>query len=191
MKKLSSRIETFPEGNFISVCNGEINGFVCTQIIKHNKDNMSKTWYEATDNGYIKRTHTYNGNYMYGVSLSVLPSVSHKTSFKLLEATAKMAVSFNLKGGILGARIPSYHKYADKMTVENYVFQKNKRGRFLDPELNIYVKAHLAPIKILPNYFKDPESLNYAVLLEWRNPLYLLGKLFPALRGLLVNMTEM
>ena len=87
MKKLSSRIETFPEGNFISVCNGEINGFVCTQIIKHNKDNMSKTWYEATDNGYIKRTHTYNGNYMYGVSLSVLPSVSHKTSFILTSAS--------------------------------------------------------------------------------------------------------
>jgi hypothetical protein len=190
-KMFYSRIETFPEGNFVAVFDNDLVGFVCTQIIKFDKKNISKTWYEATDNGYIKKTHNYNGDYMYGVSLSVLPSATHLTSFRLLEATGKMAVGFNLKGGILAARIPSYYKYADHVQVEDYVFKRNKRGKFLDPELNIYYKAHLRPVKILKDYINDPDSLNYGVLLEWRNRFYYLGKAIPPLRKWLVKLTNM
>jgi hypothetical protein len=190
-EKLQSRIETFPEGNFVAVSNGKIVGFVCAQIVKYDPKNHAKTWYAATDNGYIKKTHTYSGDYMYGVSLSVLPFVSRIVSSKLLEATGKMAVRYNLKGGILGGRIPSYHKYATKIPVEEYVFKKNKRRKYLDPELNIYAKAHLKPIKILKDYFNDPESMNYGVLLEWHNKFHWIGKVFPPIRNWLAALTEM
>lgn len=190
-KMLRSRLETFPEGNFVAISDGHLDGFVCTQIVKYNNDIVTKNWYEATDNGYIKKTHDYNGDYGYGVSLSVLPTAPHRTPFQLLEAAGKMAVGFNLKGGLLGARIPSYHKYADQVPIEEYVFKKNKRGKYLDPEINLYFKAHFKPIKILKDFIKDPASMNYGVLLEWRNGFYPLGRVFPPIRKWLVQVTKM
>jgi ribosomal protein S18 acetylase RimI-like enzyme len=58
------------------------------------------------------------------------------------------------------------------MSVEEYVYARTKTGRVLDPELALYLSLGMKIEKIIPNYFDDPESLNYGVLVSWANPFY-------------------
>lgn len=178
-----SCIKTFPDGIFVAEEKGKIVGVVVTQIVNYNYEleDFSLNWCEATDNGRIKDTHNPNGDTLYGVNLSVSRHASRNVSRLLLELVGKLAIKHNLKRGILGGRLPRYHKYKNKMSAEEYIHAISETGRTLDPELYLYQKIGLKMIKLLPNYFNDPESCNYGVLLVWENPFYPLTRRFPAL----------
>ena len=64
-----------------------------------------------------------------------------------------------------------YYKYADKISIKDYIFSK-KIGIPRDPEIAFYQRSGLKIIKIIPEYFRDVESLNYGVLVAWENPFY-------------------
>lgn len=170
---IKSRIETFSEGQLVALIDEKIVGFVSTEIVNYDFSHPL-TWYEVTDNGFIKKSHDLKGDTLYGVTLSVHPQYQNKgIGTKLMIEVGRLLIKYNLKQGILGARIPSYHKYSDKIKVEDYVqLKEEKDGIPPDPELAFYQKLGLKMIKIIPNYFKDPESLNYGVLFVWRNPFY-------------------
>lgn len=175
ISKFKSRIKTFPEGTLVAELNGEIIGVVSTEIVNYDWQKESYTWYEITDNGYIAKTHNPQGNTLYGVDLSVIPEAPRGVGTKLLECVAKLAIRYNLPYGMLGGRMPDYHKYADKYTPKEYVNAKTTTKKGLEPldsEIRFYLRAGLKIIRIIPNYFKDPESLNYGVLLLWKNPFY-------------------
>ena len=174
-----SRIETFPEGTLVAEIDGKIVGVVATEIVNYDLDKNAYSWYEITDNGYIKNSHNPKGDTIYGVDLSVAPFYQGlKVGSKLLEVIGKLAIKYNIKQGMLGGRMPGYYKYANKMSVEEYINatvetdETEKSVKPLDPEINFYKKAGLKIIKIIPNYYNDPESLNYGVLLLWKNHFY-------------------
>ena len=41
------------------------------------------------------------------------------------------------------------------------------------------------PVRIVEDYFEDKESLNYGVLVTWKNPFYKFTRLFPFIADLL------
>lgn len=173
----NSRIETFPEGVLVAeLTNGEIVGVVVAERVNYDIEKNAYSWYEITDNGFIKNSHKPGGNTIYGVDLSVKPSFQRLgIGAKLLKAIGKLVINYNLRYGILGGRIPAYYKYAHQMGAEEYIkatVSIKGKIRSLDPEIDFYRKAGLKIIKIIPNYFEDHESLNYGVLLLWENPLY-------------------
>jgi hypothetical protein len=174
-----SRIKTFPEGTLLAEEIGTKNivGVVVTEIVTYDLKNPVSTWEEITDNGFIKGSHNLEGNTLYGVDLSV-SRFANSASSSLLVAIGKMVIKRNLKQAILGARIPRYHKYSKKMSVERYVYGKKGKRPF-DPELAFYSRMGLQIAKILPNYIDDIESNNYGVLLLWKNPFF--GIPFPKL----------
>ncbi|MCM8788003.1 MAG: GNAT family N-acetyltransferase [Candidatus Omnitrophica bacterium] len=170
-----SRIKTFPEGTLVALIGNKIVGVVVTEIVNYDLDKNSFSWYEITDNGFIKKSHNSKGDTLYGVDLSVHPFYQNKgVGKKLMEAVGRLVIKYNLKRGALGARIPQYHKYAEKIKVENYIQikDKNEKESPPDPELIFYQNLGLKIVKVIPNYFKDSESLNYGVLLVWENPFY-------------------
>lgn len=168
-----SRIKVFPEGTLVAEVDGKIAGVVCTERVNYNPQKDSYTWYEITDNGFVRNSHKPDGNTIYGVDMSVSPSSQNfGVGTKLLECIAKLAIKYNIKQGMLGGRIPDYYKYSDKMSAEEYINTTIDSKKSLDPEINFYKKAGLKIVKIIPNYYKDPESLNYGVLLLWENPFY-------------------
>jgi len=174
-----SRLKTFPEGFLCAVMNGEIQGFVVTQILDYDIRSSSLSWQQATDHGYIRKTHNPNGDTLYGVSLSVSARAEKTVAVALLETTGKLVIKYGLKQGVFGSRIPRYHRYAAKMPVEKYIKAKTRTGRLLDPELGIYQSVGLKPARIISGYIKDPESLDYGILVVWENPFSELTELFP------------
>jgi hypothetical protein len=176
---INSRLNTFPEGFLCAVENGEIKGFVVTEILDYDIQSSSLSWQEATDRGYIRKTHNPNGDTLYGVSLSVAACAGKGVAVSLLEATGRLVIKYGLKQGIFGSRIPRYHRYATRMSVDKYIKGVTKTGRPLDPELGIYQSVGLKPVKIIPGYIDDPESLDYGILVVWENPFSDLTVLFP------------
>lgn len=182
---MKSRIETFPDGVYVA-CNRDATiGVVIFEIVNYDTQNDVSSWYQMTDNGLIKKSHDPNGNTAFGVDISVVPEAPKGTGKKLLERVGKEIIKRNLKYAILGGRMPHYYRYAHQYTPQEYFNHKNEEGEILDPEIRFYLKSGLEFIKIIPNYFKDPASLNYGVLLRWRNPFYIknriIGRLLPLL----------
>lgn len=169
-----SRVETFPEGQFVAMLNGQVVGSVFTQLIDY-KDWGDKTftWNNVTDFGTIRRTHNPKGDSIYGVGLAVTKRFQGSATSKLLVmASVCMTIRMNLCQILLGSRIPAYHRHSE-IPVEEYIHAtREKNNRFLDPELAFYQKYNGEPIKPLPNYMDDPESLNFGVLIRWKNPFY-------------------
>ena len=67
----------------------------------------------------------------------------------------------------------SVQKKHPDITVEDYVFRtKTKRGVPYDPELAYYHGAGFKAVRILSNYEKDPNSLDYGVLVYTPNIFY-------------------
>jgi hypothetical protein len=166
------RIKTFPEGQFVTEIDGKITGSVFSQMVRY-EDWSSKdfTWEEITDCGKIRRTHNQNGNSVYGVGLAVAKEFQGTIASRLLiSKIVQLAIRLNCQYVLLGSRIPSYHKNSD---ISPSLYIKTCRGkRLLDPELSLYKKYGGEPVRLLPNYMPDPESLNYGVLIKWQNPFY-------------------
>ncbi len=184
-KMFRSRIETYPEGVYVAVYQGKIIGVVAFELIYYDLNNPITSWKEATDNGMIKNSHKKDGDTIFGVDLTASPNAPRGTGTRLLVEVGRQAISKNLKRGILGGRLPKYKDYADKMTPEEYLKAKNENGEPLDPEVRFYKRAGLKIEKILPNYFEDPDSLNYGVLLIWDNPFYAKRKIMKPFKILL------
>ena len=187
-----SRLGTFPQGILVAETEGRIEGVVVFQIMNFNSMPDISSWSETTDNGYIRNSHDPQGNTLYGVNLSVSPQTQSRVAVALSEAVDKLAIKLDFKQIVLGARIPRFARYLKHYCQKNsisvisdekrdsiadhYIRATTKKGHPLDPEINFYQKAGTKIIKLLPDYFKDPESLDYGVLIIWLNPFY--GKRF-------------
>lgn len=178
---LEIRIRMFPLGNLCAVVAGEVVGVVATQIICASRWPGDFSWNEITDGGWIRSTHDSTGDTLYGVNLSVLPTERGDVACSLMEATGKLVIRCGLRWGMLGARIPSYHKHADGMSAAEYVSRTTKSGRPLDPELAFYQRLGLKIIRVLPDYIADEGSKNYGVLLAFENPFWKWSQRLPFL----------
>ena len=151
-----SRIKTFPEGTLVAIRSKKIVGVVVTEIINYNFKENTLNWYEATDNGFITKTHNPKGDTLYGVDLSAHPLYQKRgIGKKLLVNVARLAIKYNLKQGMLGGRTPNYYKFADKIKIDEYVEINNNQKNNIppDPELAFYRKCGFKIAKIIPGYF--------------------------------------
>ncbi len=167
-----SRIETFPEGQFVAVIDGKMVGSVFSQLINYEDwESRDFTWDEITDFGTIRQTHNPKGDSVYGVGLAVLKKYQGSgISQLLIIEVIRLCIERVLQQILLGTRIPAYHRHSE-MSVDKYIFSTDSSGRSLDPELRLYQKYGSEVVKALPKYINDPESLDYGVLIKWLNPI--------------------
>lgn len=174
-EQLISRINIFPAGNIIALYNNEVVGYLSFEYINNVAKDKEFTWDFITDNGLINKSHKLNEQYMYGINISVHRKMSgQKLGFGLtLQAWINMILN-NKKGIFIGSRIPGFSNYKKQypdISAQAYIELK-RGGKLRDPELRMYEKDGVCVIKLLPNYFPDPQSLNYGVLLYRKNPFY-------------------
>jgi hypothetical protein len=192
-EQLTSRLESYPQGMLVAELAGEIVGMVYAMRITKYDYKKLPSWNEITHNGYCDNADP-KGAALFGVDLTTAPGVGHLAGDKLLIGIARLAISEGVKTALLGGRLPGYHKVADNMTAENYLWAKDQYGRPLDRQVRYYTSVPgLRAVKLLPDYFNDPESQNYGVLLRWHNPLYGLPgrKLWASIFPILFRLEEL
>jgi hypothetical protein len=178
--KISARLNIFPAGSYIAENknNGEIVGYVCFQQVGDLREQNNLTWFDITDEGLTTKSHRPNGEYLYGISLSVHYSMNGKKLAPALIAQAFLFMfSFNKKGYFVGSRIPMFKRYRNhypQTTAADYVKIRRRNGNLYDYELHMYHAIGLNPVvaKVLPDFFPDPDSENYGALLFDENTLY-------------------
>ena len=168
-----ARLEVFPKGVFVALMGERLVGVVVTEILA-NYDLAKPTpkWLATTDNGFIRGSHDPKGDTFFGVDLSTVLDVDRaEVGTMLVERERLLLQDLGLKRGVLGSRIPAYHRFAGKMPVEEYVWARDPQtGLLLDWQLNFYSQMGFAPVKIMPDYIEDPESMNFGVIVVWENP---------------------
>lgn len=168
-----SRLKIFPEGQYCIEYNGKIIGACSSLVINFEDYEQEHDYDEISDKGYISN-HNPSGINLYGINVVVHPEYRHMMVGKhLYEIRRNICKKLNLKSIVIGGRIPNYHKYADKMTADEYVNQV-KQQEIYDPVLNFQLRNGFIYKRILPDYLpEDHASLEYATLMEWYNPYYI------------------
>ena len=207
-----AQIETYREGVLIAEVktregDRRIVGTICGLRISSATAERIRTWAEATGDGYFT-THDPGGNVAYGANLSVLPEHQAKgVGAKLFAHAGAVIVRDNMRCILFGGRLPGLAQHnglraehgQPPISGEEYAALRDEKARILDPELRFYLRQpFMQMVAVLPDYYPDPESENYGVLLKWHNPLYkfrvawvyripILGKVVPRLVARLVK----
>ncbi len=133
------------------------------------------SWNKATGDGWCT-THDPNGTVCFGVDLSIKPEYGSKVLDALYAGCGHLVILSGTKYAIFGGRLPGWKRYLERnpgADPETYLWGRTPSGRYLDPQVDMYMKAPgLRVIALIPDYFADDDSQNYGVLLRWRNPFY-------------------
>lgn len=172
-EQFESILSIFPQGQFCIVYNEKLVASSCALIILRREYADTASWNELTNQGYITN-HDAEGDTLYGMEIMVHPEFRlMKLARRLYEARKKLTRELNLKSILIGGRIPSYHRFAKKMSVEEYVQQVIDK-KIYDEVLTAHVSNGFILKKLLPGYLpNDKESCGYGTFMEWTNLLYI------------------
>lgn len=168
-EQLGNHVDLFPQGALCVEVDGELAGSLTGLRVHFDPALPAHTWEEITDSGYI-RNHRADGNTLYIVDISVRPKHRKLGLGKLLmQAMYHVVVQLGCERLLGGGRMPGYHLYSDHMTPDEYL-QSVIEGDRNDAVISFLLRCGRTPVAIAENYLDDEESLNNAVLMEWKNP---------------------
>jgi predicted amidohydrolase/GNAT superfamily N-acetyltransferase len=167
--QIESQLQIFPEGQIVLDLDGQIVASSSSLVVDASGHSEWHDWKVITDNGYI-RNHDPHGDMLYGIEIMVDPAYrGMKLSRRLYDARRQLARDHNLRGIIIGGRIPGYGQRAETMSASEYV-QKVISKELVDPVLTPQLSNGFVLKGVIPNYFpSDQESRGYATYLEWTN----------------------
>ena len=168
-EQLTNHITLFPEGAICVEVEGELAGSMTGLLVSFDPQHPDHKWEEITDNGYI-RNHDPAGDTLYIVDICIRPGYRKlRLGHCMMQAMYELVVQKGLKRLLGGGRMPGYSRYSQQWTPEEYLTSVIK-GEVKDPVLTFLMRCGRTPVKVVADYLEDEESLNYATLMEWKNP---------------------
>ena len=165
-------ITRFPEGQLCIEDKGRVVAGAFSLIIDYSRFGDRHTYQEVVGDGTLKN-HDPEGDYLYGIDIFVSPDYREKRlGRRLYDARKELCETLNLKGIVIGGRIPGYAEWAEKKTPQQYIRMVNNR-EISDPVLTFQVSNDFHYKKIVENYWpEDYSSKGYGVIMEWNNIYY-------------------
>ncbi|HTA61756.1 MAG TPA: bifunctional GNAT family N-acetyltransferase/carbon-nitrogen hydrolase family protein [Bacteroidia bacterium] len=169
---IKNLLEIFPEGQIVVLVNEKVVGVALSIIINYDAYGDDHTYQQITGN-YTFKTHTSNGDVLYGIEVFVHPDYRGlRLARRLYDARKVLCEKLNLKAILFGGRIPNYTEYSAELTPKEYI-QKVKLREIHDQVLSFQLANEFHVKKLLTNYMPDDEeSKKHATLMEWNNVLY-------------------
>ncbi len=172
-EELRSHLRVFPEGQIVAeaVESGRIVGMAASLVIPWDDYDIRGSWWEFTANGFFTNHDPEGGRTLYGAGVMVAPDVQGRgVGSRLYDARRELARRLGLPRIRSGARMPGYHRYAARMSAEEYV-KGVVGGEMTDPNITFQLKHGFRVLRVVPRYLpEDPESLGYAAVVEWLDP---------------------
>ncbi|PLR97482.1 GNAT family N-acetyltransferase [Bacillus sp. T33-2] len=168
-EQLSNHVSLFPEGALCVEIDGRLCGSMTGLIVDFQDGGLEHTWSEITSDGYITN-HNPNGNTLYIVDICISPGYRKLGLGQwLMQSMYETVVQLKLDRLLGGGRMPGYHRHAEDLSIDQYV-EKVLDGELRDPVITFLLRCGRTPVRPVKNYLEDEESLNYALLMEWKNP---------------------
>ncbi|MCB0358372.1 MAG: bifunctional GNAT family N-acetyltransferase/carbon-nitrogen hydrolase family protein [Bdellovibrionales bacterium] len=163
------QFNAFPEGQFLIEVDGRIVAYATSLIVQLDEEVARYTYEEITGSSTFS-THNPYGDTLYGADIGVHPDFrGQRLAAKLYQRRRRVVRQWNLRRMVAYGRLPGFTKYAGKYTPEEYV-RAVATGSVKDPALTAHLRAGYEVRGVLLDYVSDRSSLNYATLLEWKNP---------------------
>lgn len=170
-RQLSSHLAVFPEGQFVAIETEteRIVGMAASLVILWDDYDKYMNWSSFTDNGMFTN-HDPNGRTLYGAEIMVKPTLQRSgIGQRIYDARRTLVERLGLLRIRAGARLRGYHRYAHRLSPEEYVMRV-VQGRLHDPTLTFQLKHEFHVLAVVSGYLHfDPESRGYAAIIEWIN----------------------
>lgn len=167
--QFESQIEHFPEGQVCVECDGLMVASSSSLIVDYDLYSDWHDWKSVADGGFI-RNHDPNGDVLYGIEIMVDPEYrGMKLARRLYEVRKQLVRDRNLKGIVIGGRMPGYSKHKDAMSAHEYV-QDVEDKTLYDPVLTTQLANGFELKQLIPDYLPtDEDSGGWATHMEWVN----------------------
>lgn len=163
------QLDAFPEGQFLVEYEGRIIGY-STCLIVCLDDTIHPYKLDEITGASTFSTHDYGGDTLYGADIGVHPDFrGNGVATLLYQERQNILVVYNLPRMLAYGRLTGYKRYAGKMDAKQYV-SRVVDGKLSDPGLNAHLKNGYSVKRVLLDFMSDEASLNYATLLEMKNP---------------------
>lgn len=170
--ELTEHNAVFPQGQFVAehLPTAGVAGVHFTLRLQFEDFHIDDPWDVLTDHGLFD-DHNPNGHTLYGADVFVSPAHQHHgLAHALTDATRALVVEEALWRMVGGSRLPGYGKVADTVPAETYVAEV-VAGTRSDPVLSVHIKDGWSVVKPIRGYLQhDPESANWAAVIQWINP---------------------
>ncbi len=166
----AAHIEIFPEGQ-LCVLNPAGEVVACSTDFRTTVDfeHFEHRYIDAVDHNWLGN-HDPEGDWLYGADIGVLPAYRRRGIAKMLyRARHDLVRALGLRGHVAGGMLAGYHRYKDRLPVEDYV-EKVISEEIFDPTLSVQLKRGFIVHGIIQNYVDDPSCDNKAAFIVWHNP---------------------
>ncbi len=171
-EQLENHLAVFPEGQFVAVDpeTGELAGMSASLVVRWDDYDTKSNFKDFTDGGYFKNHDMADGKTLYGAEIMVNPEWRGQgVGAKLYNARFELAKRLRLLRIRAGSRLRGYHKYAERMSAEEYT-ARVCRGELSDSTLSFQLSRGFRVLTVVSNYLPgDTESQGYAAIIEWLN----------------------
>lgn len=171
-EQMRHQLDIFPHGQLIAEVDGELAGCASSLVITWDDWGEHHTWDEITASGSFD-SHNPMGRTLYGAEVFVNTELRGSgIGHALYEGRRRICREMNLKRIIACGRMPGYHRFADRMTAEEYA-KRVIWGDISDPVLGFQLHEGFSYCGTVHGYLpEDAESLGNASLIVWLNPDY-------------------
>jgi len=165
-------INRFPEGQVVVMLDGVMAAASLSILIKYDRFDETHTYLEMTANDTFD-THTPDGDTIYGLDVMVHPEYrGMRLARRMYDYRKELCEENNLRGIVLGGRLPNYHKHHNELSAKEYI-QKVKNKEIYDPVLTFQLSNDFHVKRLAKHYLpEDQASHEHAALLEWTNIYY-------------------
>src|SRR5262245_55678607 len=162
----------FPQGQFVAehLPTACVAGVQFTLRLMMADFHVDDPWDVLTARGSFA-DHNPIGHTLYGADVFVRPDHQHHHLARTLNDAARaLVVAENLWRMVGGSRLPGYAGVAALLTPDAYIAEVIA-GTRCDPVLSVHLKDGWKFVRAIHGYLQDdPESDNWAAVIQWVNP---------------------
>ena len=170
--ELAEHHALFPQGQFVAehLPTGRAVGVHFTLRLRMADYHVEDPWDVLTAGGTFS-DHDPAGPTLYGADVFVSPDHQHHgLAHALTDATRALVIDEGLWRMVGGSRLPGYAAVAAAVSADEYV-REVVAGSRTDPVLSAHLKDGWRVVKPIHGYLQhDPESANWAAVIQWVNP---------------------
>lgn len=168
-EQLANHVRIYPEGALCIEVEGTIAGSITGLLTDFDRASPQHSWSEATADGTITN-HNPQGMTLYIADICISPVFrGMDLGGRLMQSFYERIVHDGRERVLGGGRMPGYAKYAATLSPEAYL-TKVVAGELKDPVVSFLLRCGRTPVCVIADYLEDEDSLDYAILMEWRNP---------------------
>ena len=171
-EELAEHHAAYPRGQFVAehVPSQQPVGVHFTLRLRMADYHLDDPWDVFTAKGSFAG-HDPTGPTLYGADVFVSPRHQHHgLAHALTDATRGLVIEERLWRMVGGSRLPGYGAIADTVAADQYV-REVVTGDRIDPVLSAHLKDGWQVVRPIHGYLQhDPESANWAAVIQWVNP---------------------